>query len=153
MSFRLSSTLQRSKTLIIFIENAFIWKRCQEWRPIVLVWTPTTEALENRLTSFTSRESRVRLFVAYADDCCSVVERFSVDSSVLVWTEKTLRKRTVSTENGWGNVLLGNLMTVDKVDQPKQLRQVFFFLICDVPDERVSQWIVTKRIFSDVIII
>ena len=30
MRFRLSSTLQRSKTLIVFIENAYIWKRCPE---------------------------------------------------------------------------------------------------------------------------
>ena len=66
MCFHPSSTLQWSKTLIVFIKNGIVW---------------------------TSQTSWAHLFVTCADDCCSissVFERFSVNgentAKTIVWT-------------------------------------------------------------------
>ena len=80
-------TLQRSKTLSVFIENADIWKRSPEWRhlktdPIVLAWTAKTEAFENVEVIHIAN-------IAGASICRSVFQRFSVDgenaAKTIVW--------------------------------------------------------------------
>ena len=86
------------KTLSDFIDNAYISKNAVQsgdiWKrnPIVLVWMAKT------LTSFTLRELRSSLFLACAEDCCSVLER-NLDPRALLFCAWPRKQRRSGVEN------------------------------------------------------
>ena len=101
------SPIVHTTTLSVFIENAHIWKRCPEWRH--WKWSVSkTKPNENASVGTAETENFVsadviHLFVACADDYCSVFERcvlklkrISVDgenaAKTIVWMDAFLVK-------------------------------------------------------------